>query len=280
MDLSINNLTFNSRYTKVSKASMDKVLLPMLEDHTIDFKTLVDRSGYTNNSILSWFKQSLGTSANQYFKQRKNNVIKSEIIDLYNKGVPITQIAEYFDVSVKWVYEQFRILGLKTATKSVNEQLNLKMPAMLKEGYTISAMANALGCSVSKIRGWITKNLRSGIVDYRHKKAVYIQRPSKKTNVEEKLFIQKCFESGKTLKEVADLLDMSITRVIRLKDKYGLTTEKDRGYELMDIFLDDMVKSGDKLKTMSRFFGLSESTIARRIKEVYGKSSLDIRLNR
>ena len=279
-DNSINIVTFNSKYTKTSMATMDKVLLPMLKDKNVDLATMVEKSGYTNNAILSWFKKTIGMSARQYFKQQKQNLLKQRLEEMHNNGMSVQQIAESFGTSVRWVYGQFHIYGLKSSILSLNEKLDLHLPNMIQKGYTIPAMAKKFKCSVYKIRQWIENNVHASIVDYRHRNAVNLLHEQKKERFEEKQLLTSYFKEGKTLKEIAKLMGVSTTTVLRLKNKYAIQTESDRGYELMETFLDDMVKYGDKLKTMSRFFGLSESTIARRIKEKYGKNYLDIRLNR
>ena len=280
MDLSINNISFNSRYTKVSKISMDSVLFPMLKDKNANMKTLVENSGFTHNAILSWFKQSFGMSANKYFKQKELNSTKSQILDLYKKGMSPKEIAERFGNSVRWIYDQFHSMGIKASRMSLNARLNAKLPEMLKEGYTISTIAKRLECSVYKVRQWLKDNVSENIIEFRHNQNINLKHESPKTSYENKQFVEKCFAAGKSLKEVSDLLGVSATTVIRIKDKYSLMSEKDRGYELMDMFLDDMVKARDSIKVMSRLFGLSEATIARRIREVYGKNYLDIKLNK
>ena len=128
---SINIVTFNSKYTKTSMATMDKVLLPMLNDEKVDLKAMVENSGFTNNAILSWFKQTFGMTANQYFKQRKQNLLKQQLEDLQNKGFSIQQIAEHLGASVRWVYSQFHIFGLKSSVLSLNEKLNLHLQIYL-----------------------------------------------------------------------------------------------------------------------------------------------------
>ena len=243
INLKFNSVNFSSKYTKFSKENMDKVLLPLLKNDTIEFKDMVKMSGYTNHALLKWFKESFGISASDYFKNRYNEKLKQQMLSFYNNGASLKEVAEYFDRSQKWVYNQYLKFGFKLQREAFEEKISEELPKLLAAGHTIDSIVKILKCSKTKLARWINKNIGSGIVQYRQKHNI-------------------------------------VAKIIWLKQKYGLKSEFDNAHERMEKLVPEMIKDKLSLRKMSLVIGLSAATIRRWIMNTYGKKYLDIRLNK
>ena len=279
LNLKFNSISFNSRYTKFSKENMDKVLLPLLKNENIEFKDMVKMSGYTNHALLKWFKESFGISASDYFKNRYNEKLKQQMLSFYNNGASLKEVAEYFDRSQKWVYNQYLKFGFKLQREAFEEKISEELPKLLAAGHTIDSIVKILKCSKTKLARWINKNIGSGIVQYRQKHNIVAERRGSNIKNEIEL-IKEHLISGKSVTEIARILKYPLSKIIWLKQKYGLKSEFDNAHERMEKLVPEMIKDKLSLRKMSLVIGLSAATIRRWIRNTYGKKYLDIRLNK
>jgi len=278
MDFSVKynctSLSFNARMSKSDKIKIDKVLSKLMEDDKIDLQSIYEKSGYSENYIFGWFKDKFGMSPMRYFKQKEKQLLIDKFIELYNKGLTVKQLAEYFSRSTVWVNSMKSKLNLEPQLTNTDKSFDIKLSRLLAKGYTLNTIAKKMNCSVTKVQQRLSAISDGSILNYRIQNGIKLNHSSKlKRKIDA---IQKHFSEGKGIKETSELVGVSKTSISRLKNSYGVQTPLDRGHELMDIFLPDMVQAHDSLKTMSRFFGLSVATVSRRIKALFGQNYLEL----
>lgn len=276
MDLSINfnnnnsyKLSFNARLTKFSKENMDKILLPLLQDDTIEFKDMVTRSGYTSSAVLNWFKNTMGVSATEYFKNRTNDKLKKEFELLYKQGLSTSEIANHYGYSEKWVYKNFKKFGLKSRFAELEDKLNDRVPGLIQEGFSIVTICKILKCSKTRLQNWLNKNLKEGIVKYRHDNNIIQKRKGKDVDKEKEL-LENYFSCGMTIADVSKLLGYPTSKVLALKNKYGIKSSFNLAHERMEELVPRMLEEKLSLRKMSLAVGLSAATIRRWIIKTYG----------
>jgi AraC-like DNA-binding protein len=283
MDIKINpinqNLVFNAKLTKFSKQNMDRILLPMLRNNA-EFSTLVSKSGYTPNAVLNWFINSLGISAAEYYKTKKQEILKAEMKEFHEKKLPLKQVAKHYGKTVKWVYEKYMEFGFRVPRSVVNKRLDNEIPKLISEGYTLDKIAELVNCSETKLRKWVSKHIGRSIVEYRHNNKIAIKHGTGNLELTLVDLMKKCFEAGKTIKETAKILGIVIPKVRRLKDKYGIKSDLDLAHEKMEKFVPKMIEDKLTIKQMSKVTGLSAATIRRWINKVYGKNYINIRMDK
>ena len=192
-----------------------------------------------------------------------------------------SEIAQKYGFSVSWVHKKAVQFGLKITRSEKKAVLDKKIPEMLRMGLTIDTIAQKNNCSSNTIKKWLDENLEYGIVKFRHDNDIILQHKDSTLDLMLSDLMQKCLDAGYSLKKIAQLFNLSKPQALRIKQKYGLKSQKDYSYELLDKFLPDMIKHKDRLKTMSRLTGLSRATIARYIRSLNdGKNYIDIRLER
>ena len=279
MDLTIkynySNISFNSRLPKAEKIKMDKVLSGLLKKDDIDLSGIIYESGFTNNYIYGWFKCKFGFSPKEYFALREEQKLDKEFLDLYNKGYTVNQFKEHFSKPQKWVKAMLVKHGLVSNDILLKESSEKMVLQLLNKGGTYKTISKKSNLSVNQVKKIIRDNTDENALQYRKHKDVKLNYETKLTR--KKSIIKKCFSMGKGIKETAKLAGVSRNSIFRVKEEFNMQTALDRAHELMDTFLPDMVQAKDSLTTMSRFFGLSKETVARRIKELYGKNYYDIK---
>lgn len=279
MDLSINyynNISFNSRMSRLTKIELDRTLSKMVNEDKADLNTLLEKSGYKKNAIVAWFNDKFNMSPKQFYKQKRKDEELNKFIELYNQGLNVYQMSEKLMCPVKSITLQLRKLGLKPKFSDIN-QPDRTILDLIDKGYSLSEISKKLNCSLPKINTWVKENLGEDIFRYRRRKGIKKSFGNTEKAKKEKSILKKYFSEGKGIRETANLMGVSKTKIIYLKDKYNFQTAMERGQELMEQFLPDMVQAKDSIITMARFFGLSRDTVARRIKELYGKNYYDIK---
>ena len=285
MNISINSsaqtLVFNGKSLKFTKQNMDSVLFPLLHKEDANLDMMVRESNYTHHAVLKWFLDSVGMSAAKFFKLRKTEKLKNEILDLYNNSTSEHEIAKVYNCSIKWVKKQLSKFKIKESRKDLNNRLDERVPILLKEGYPISYIAEDVRCSLNTVRKWIAKNKKEGIVEYRKQNNIKIKRNFNEEEVELKQKLENIFAQGLGVTEAAKITGLSVCKIVYWKSKFNIKTRKDETAEKMREVVSEFIKNKMSIKEMAQKIGsISTATIRRFIKQEYGKNYIDIRMNR
>lgn len=269
MNISINsnsnNMVFEAKLTKFSKQFMDSKLMPLVDE---GFDAMVEKSGYTRSAVYNWFKKAFDMTPAEYYKQKKNNILKREFVILKDLGYTNQEIADYYNCSTKWVYDKFIKFGLQEKRKKIDKMAVLEK---IKAGQNIDSIAKEMGFSHSTVENCIHENFGS-IVEYRHNNNIALQ-----PNIEVAKKVEQCFAEGKGIKETSEHLNMSKSTVIDYKKLFNLKTKLDHARDFMDKYLPDMIKASWPVSKMSNLIGLSKVTIMRAIKKLTGFSYKDLK---
>lgn len=275
-----NDVTFKTQYKTVIKSEMSEVLLPMLQKPNMDLKTMVASTGFTNNAICNWFIETFGVSAAKYFRAKRLDLLKKEFLELNKNQTTIEDIAKKYGCSKKWAYNHMVKFGLKTKNADKEKLLDKTVLQMVNDGLPVNSIAERCNCSRSKIQQWLNKNLDSSIVRYRRENNIKLLSKGKHSEILIAESLQKYFDAGYSQKEASEHFNISMPKIVLLKRKYNIKTFLDHANNLLDKFLPDFVEFKERIPIMSRIVGLSEATIARRIKSLYGKNYIDIKMER
>lgn len=285
MNLSINhscnNPVFSAKNPKFSMEYMDKVLNPLLSDENVTVEQMAKMTNYTHHRIYHWFLKSKGMSAAAFFKLRKMEKLKNELIDFYNKNTPEREIAKFYNYSVSWVNNKLLQFKIKESRGELNERLAQRVPILLKEGRSLDYIASDLNCSAYIISNWINENIKQPVFEYRRKNNIKLKKDFTTEELELKQKLETVFAEGKGIKEAAKIIGITKYKVIYWKEKFNLKTKKEEAIERMEELVPLFVPLRMSLKKMAHEIGeLSTATIRRFIHSKYGKKYIDIRMGR
>lgn len=276
----VNNIAFNARYTKLAKENMDKTLFPLLKRSDMNIKKMAEESKFTNHAICKWFQETFGVTPAAYFKNKEQETLKNELFAFYNNKIPVDDIAKHYGLTRRWVYDQFTKFKIKTSREELNAMLDNEVLNLIHQGYPMDSIAKKINCSETTLQKWLNKNIPQGVVKYRHDNNIELNHGTRNTKDFIVSMIEESFNAGNSIKETADLYNLKKDKVLRIKQKHKLKTNLEHAQALLDNFLPDFIKDNESLKVMSRIVGLSKATIARKIRAIYGKNYIDIRMNR
>ncbi len=285
MNLSINNsynnLTFNAKNPRFTMEYMDKILNPLLADENASVEQMVKLSHYKPHRIYHWFLKSKGISAAKFFKLRKQEKLKQQMTDLYDKDPKTRNIAEFYDSSVGWVNKKLQKFNIRESREELKERLSKTVPPMLKEGRSVEYIAADQNCSPFIINSWISKNIKESVREYRRKNNIKLKRDFTNEELELKQQLENVFAAGNGIKEASKIIGISKFKVIYWKERFGLKTKKEEAIERMKHLVPLLVPLGISLKRMAKEIGeISAATVRRFIKDEYGKTYIDIRMGR
>ena len=288
MDISVNgfqrNLVFNAKNPKFSKEYMDKMLLPLLDKEDVSLDIMVKKSGYTIHAVMKWFLESVGMSAAKFFRLRKQERLRSEFNNFYNKNTPELEIAKSYNYSVGWVKKQFFKLKIKEPQKDLQLRLMRRVPPLLNAGCSLKDIAEDVECSSNTLRRWIRKTDKlkeESIVEYRHNNNIKLKKEYSEEELELKQSLAILFAEGKGLKEAAKVLNISQNKALYWKNKFNLKTKKDEAIERMKTLVPEFMLLKMSLNAMAREIGdISAATVRRFIKDEYGKNYIEFRMNK
>lgn len=269
IDTHTNNFTFTAKIIKVPKANIDKDIMPILE-RGCDFNTLVNESGHSIPTLLEWFKEKMGITAAEYFKQKKLAALKEEFIELTKKGFSTRDIAKHYNRSYNWAYYNSLNFGIIQSRAERDANMNKSMYERIHNGDSVKKISEDLNCSYKKACDWVKKNLEDGIVRYRHDNNIVLNHKDNKKNTELKNTLAQIFAEGKSISEAGNILNMSSRMVYRYKKIFKLKTKLDAAHEFMDKYMPDMIKAGWGITKMANLIELSDSTISRKYRKLTG----------
>ena len=285
MNLSINrsynNPCFSAKNPKYTIEYMDKVLNPLLSDENVTVEQMAKITHYTNHRIHHWFLKSKGMSAAAFFKLKKMEKLKNELIDFYNKNIPESEIAKFYNYSVRWVNDKLLKFKIKESREELNERLAQKVPNLLKEGRSVEYIASEVNCSSYIVSNWINENIRQPVIEFRRKNNIKLKKDFTNEELELKQKLETVFAEGKGIKEAAKIIGITRYKVIYWKERFNLKTKKEEAVERMEKLVPLFVPLRMSLQSMAKEIGeLSTATIRRFINSKYGKNYIDIRMGR
>ncbi len=278
---SYNNPTFNSKNPRFAIEYMDKILNPLLADENVTIEQMVKLSNYKPHRIHDWFLKSKGISAAKFFKLRKQEKLKQQMSDLYEKNHKARELAEFYDYSVAWVNKKLQNFKIRETHEELNERLGKRVPLLLKEGRSVEYIAADLNCSPFIVSSWISKNIKESVVEYRRKNNIRLKKDFTEIELELKQKLENVFAQGKGVNESAKILGITRNKVIYWKERFGLKTKKEEALEKMKEVVPLLIPLGVSLKRIAKEIGeISAATVRRFIKDEYGKKYIDIRMGR
>ena len=286
MDISINaysnGLTFNSRkLTKALRAQRNEILESLLLKSDITLKEMKNASGLTYNAINDWFIETKGITSRQFFKNKRDEVLKQELAEFHAKKTPLPKIAAFYGRSVRWVHDYMLNFGIIKPKHVIDKELDNSMMSIIHNGGTIRTAASQNNCSNSRVIKWLKNNLPEGIVEYRHKNNIRLHHEQDEKLIKIKKLLEQLFSEGKTITEAAKILELTTENICRLRDLFGLKTKKELAIERMKEMVPDFIKAKMRIPEMAKQIGeISTATIRRYIKSLTGKNYIEIRLEK
>ena len=270
INTNINNITFNGKYIKTVTESINNDILTILHRGG-DFNELAS-TGLSFPTLLKWFRENMGISAAEYFKQKKLITLKKEFLELHQQGFSIKEIAQHFKRSYKWAYNKFAEYGILSSREELREKMNKNMLNSIRNGDTFETIAKEMNCSPNTASKWVQNNLKDRITKYRHDNDIILFGKNKEKLLTIKNTMEKYFSEGKNLSEVGKLMEIPISQVYKYKKIFNLKTKTDLAHDFMEKYLPDMIKADWSIKKIADVTGLSDTTIGREYKKLTGFS--------
>ena len=281
INYSYNNPTFNAKNPRFTMEYMDKILNPLLLDEDVTIEQMATLSHYKPHRIHNWFLKSKGISAAKFFKLRKQEKLKQQMADLYEKNPKTRKLAEFYDYSVGWVNKKLQNFNIRESREELNERLSKTVPPMLKEGRSVEYIAADQNCSPFVISSWINKNIKESVREYRRNNNIRLKKDFTEEELELKQKMENAFAEGDGIKDAAKHLGITRNKAIYWKERFGLKTKKEEALEKMKEIVPVLVPLGISLKRIAKEIGeISAATVRRFIKDQYGKTYIDIRMGR
>lgn len=204
-------------------------------------------------------------------REEKVNERREKVAILYNKGESVEQISKRLGEPISTVYDDITYLGengiiqLRTDDKKqkISERRN-RIAKLYKSGKTLKDIANELGVSTSTVNSDIQYLRENGIIQLRTG-----NKESEATERREK--VAKLYNSGKTLKEIAQEVGISISTVhadVKYLRKEGIVEKRNTLDEQIEERITErrgkvakLYNSGKSLKEIANELGISTSTL-------------------
>lgn len=279
MNLSVTsyqpNISFSGRNRMLSKETLDKIFLPLLENKNITKKEFENASFDIPYTIKNrWFKETFDKTMGRFFTERKEEKLKNGILECRSSGMSNREIANQYRINEGLSEYRLRKLG---CYKPVKSMLDEKLPKLLEAGYTAKTCSEQLNVSIGVIKNWIRENKKEGIVQYRHNNNIIIKHNYDTKDTDFKTEFTDFFEKGGTISEARKKFDMSPSIVYLWLNRFNIKTKRQKMHESLEQQIWEFIKFKMSLPEMSKKTGLSKSAIAKYIKKLTGKNYIELK---
>ena len=178
----INMIQFKGRRIKYTNEQLSEILEPLFEQRK-PYNKIMASTGLSHDVINEWSKAVKGMSANKLYRRSivrdwRDQSFRKEMQGYRDAGYSAYRLSIIYKHSVMWVYNMLRKLNMIIIKPKEPTQLQVKMqeniPRMIKEGYTIEAMAKELGCGHTSVSNWIFDTYKKSILQIRQENNIKI----------------------------------------------------------------------------------------------------------
>ena len=166
-----NNLQFYGHRIKYTNEQLSAILDPLFEQK-LPFKKIMSISGLSPNVINKWAKDTKGMTANKLYHQSISDVheegLENKLRELRSAGNTCKQIGEIINHSTNWVCNRLKKYNINKELTQLQIKIRENIPWMIKEGYTLDAMAKELGCGSTYVSDLIIKTYGKNIKEIKH----------------------------------------------------------------------------------------------------------------
>lgn len=213
---------------------------------------------------------------NRAFMSRKPNFSNEELTKILTPmmeaRLSVNEMMKQSGLPRKLIYNWFLVAFGKTPGKVYREQQHQKICAEIaeykKQGKTNEEIAGIIG----RTKIWVSEIVKClefpGIAKNIH------YRAEKLLNKERSMFkelLTEFFSLGGTISEAAKKFNKPVSRIYYWMQVFNIKSEKQLAYQKMQERVPELLKSGMKIKEMSKELGISRLIISKYIKELTGQ---------
>ena len=266
----IKELREEGKVKNINKKEIEKSVLE-LYNQGVEIKEIAERLKLPVGTINIYTKKLRKEGIIQSRKLIKSiemQETKEKILELYNQGIKIEEIAKKLDLSDSTVYRAIRKLNDERKVSGFSKKERKEMALELyNEGIEIKEIAKRLNVTVETINTYIKELEKEGRIEKRNLSRKSIKKKEKKEKNKEKIL--ELHNIGLGVKEIENRLNLSDTTVYKyikeLKDegKIKVINREERKEKALELY-----NQGIEIKEIAKRLDVTVVTINTYIREL------------